>query len=181
MDRGFALKAKLTTDKATLVYPKTPAPWQAPMGPPTSKLPGSISGAPSWRAFALIATLLLTLLAGLLRNQINRNQITHLRNQTVTHECVHRSTWKMLLQTDSPLTNLSLIERAKVGIKVNMKPLPKPTGVNLRINKREMTPITHHLLLLLHREHRGRKTRIGPIPNLRLLGPFGLRLCHRVK
>jgi hypothetical protein len=29
MDRGFALKAKLTTDKATLVYLKTPAPWQA--------------------------------------------------------------------------------------------------------------------------------------------------------
>jgi hypothetical protein len=26
MDRGFALKAELTTDKATLVYPKTPAP-----------------------------------------------------------------------------------------------------------------------------------------------------------
>jgi hypothetical protein len=34
LDRGFALNAKLTTDKATLVYPKTPAPWQAPMGPP---------------------------------------------------------------------------------------------------------------------------------------------------
>jgi hypothetical protein len=32
MDRGFALRAKLTTNKATLVYPKTPAPWQDPMG-----------------------------------------------------------------------------------------------------------------------------------------------------
>ncbi len=41
MDRGFALRAKLTTDKATLVYPKTPAPWQEPMGQPGSRPPGS--------------------------------------------------------------------------------------------------------------------------------------------
>ena len=41
MDRGFALKAKLTTDKATLVYPKTPAPWQDPIGQSGSRPPGS--------------------------------------------------------------------------------------------------------------------------------------------
>jgi hypothetical protein len=41
MDRGFALRAKLTTDKATLVYPKTPAPWQDPM-----IQPGSTAAAP---------------------------------------------------------------------------------------------------------------------------------------
>jgi hypothetical protein len=41
MDRGFALKAKLTTDKATLVYPKTPAPWQDPTGQSGSRPPGS--------------------------------------------------------------------------------------------------------------------------------------------
>jgi hypothetical protein len=49
MDRGFAIRAKLTTDKATLVYPKTPAPWQDPMDPPgfnlPSKLPGSTATA----------------------------------------------------------------------------------------------------------------------------------------
>jgi hypothetical protein len=43
MDRIFALKAKLTTDKATLVYPKKLAAWHEPMGIPGSKLPGSSS------------------------------------------------------------------------------------------------------------------------------------------
>ena len=51
MDRGFALRAKLTTDKANLGYPKTPAPWQDPMGPLgfnlPSKLPGSTATAAS--------------------------------------------------------------------------------------------------------------------------------------
>jgi hypothetical protein len=36
LDRGYAIRAKLTTDKATLVYPKGPAPWQTPI-PPTGK------------------------------------------------------------------------------------------------------------------------------------------------
>jgi hypothetical protein len=78
-------------------------------------------------------------------------------------------------------TNLNLIERAKVGIRANAKLHPKAIGVNLRINKREMTPIIHRPPHLPHREYRGRKTRIGTIPSLRLLGPFGTRLYHRAR
>jgi hypothetical protein len=78
------------------------------------------------------------------------------------------------------MTHLNLIEKAKVGTRANARLQRKVAGVNLRSNNREMTLINRPLLPT-HHECRGKKIKIGAIPGLRLLGPFGPRLRHRPK
>jgi hypothetical protein len=184
MDRGFALRANLTTDKVALVYPKTPAPCQDPMGQPgSSRPPGSTAAAPIMESLrphrhaphdpARWAPPKPSIPPRVPLDQRLTPEGHAMLGASLTVE-------EALSQMDLPQTHLNLIEKAKVGTRANARLHRKAVGVNLRSNNREMTLI-NHLLPPTHRECRGRKIKIGTIPGLWLPGPFGPHLRHRPK